>query len=65
MTLLKMVLSVVLDAKLMLILTLFLQMKVVKLHVTYVGITILMFLLITSALSMSMVRDSMQINVMN
>ena len=60
-----MVLSVVPDAKLMLILTLFLQMKVVKLHVTYVVITILMFLLITSALSMSMVKDSMQINVMN
>ena len=60
-----MVLSVVLDAKLMLILTLFLQMKVVKLHVTYVAITILMFLLITSALSMSMVKDSMQTNVMN
>lgn len=65
MTSLKMVLSVVLDAKLMLILTLFLQMKVVKLHVTYVVITILMFLLITSALSMSMVKDWMQINVMN
>lgn len=60
-----MVLSVVLDAKLMLILTLFLQMKVVKLHVTYVVITILMFLLITSALSMSMVKDWMQTNVMN
>ncbi len=60
-----MVLSVVLDAKLMLILTLFLQMKVVKLHVTYAVITILMFLLITSALSMNMVKDWMQINVMN
>ena len=60
-----MVLSVVLDAKLMLILTLFLQMKVIKLHVTYVVITIPMFLLITSALSMSMVKDSMQTNVMN